>query len=167
MITDNPDSLWLMNTTAYFSLLLNPWSAKALIHGIFFLGSRMKEQPLPGMCWRGRVEPHKEAGYLPLGSVVHCYSAANSYLTLCNPMNCSTPGFPVLHYLLDFAQSHVHWVTDAIQPSHPLPPSSPPPLNLSQHQGLMSQLFTSGGQSIGALVSVLILPMNIQSWFPL
>ena len=64
-------------------------------------------------------------------------SAAQSYLTLCDPMDCSTPGFPVLHYLLEFVQIHVHWVSDAVQPSHPLlPPTSPPGFNLSQHQGL-------------------------------
>ena len=51
-------------------------------------------------------------------------------------MDCSTPGFPVLHYLLEFAQTHVRWVDDAIQPSHPLLPPSPPAFNLSQHQGL-------------------------------
>ena len=51
-------------------------------------------------------------------------------------MDCSTPGFPVLHYFLEFAQTHVHWVNDAIQPSHPLSPPPPPALNLSQHQGL-------------------------------
>ena len=45
-----------------------------------------------------------------------------SCVRLCDPMNCSTPGFPFLHYLLEFAQIHVHWVSDAIQPSHPLPP---------------------------------------------
>ena len=54
----------------------------------------------------------------------------------CDPMDCSTPGFPVLHYLLELAQTPVHWVSDAIQPSHPLPPLSPPALNLSQHHGL-------------------------------
>ena len=56
--------------------------------------------------------------------------------TLFDLMDCSTPGFPVLHHLLEFAQTHVHWVDDVIQPSHPL--SLPPPaaLNLSQHQGL-------------------------------
>ena len=71
--------------------------------------------------------------------------------TLCNPMDCSTPGSPVLHHLPEFAQTHVHWVGDAIQPSHPLLPLSPPALNLSQHRGLFqSQLFTSGGQNIGA-----------------
>ena len=51
-------------------------------------------------------------------------------------MDCSTPGFPVLHYLPESAQTHVHCVDDAIQPSHVLLPSSPPTLNLSQHQGL-------------------------------
>ena len=62
-------------------------------------------------------------------------SVAPSCLTLCEPMDCSTPGFPVHHQLLECAQSHVHWVSDAIQPSHPLSPSSPAH-NLSQHQGL-------------------------------
>ena len=51
-------------------------------------------------------------------------------------MDCSTSGFPVIYYLLEFAQIHVHWVDDAIQPSHPLLPPSPPALSLSQHQGL-------------------------------
>ena len=55
--------------------------------------------------------------------------------TLCNPMDFSTPGFPVLHYLPEFAQTHVYWVDDTIQPSHPLPPPSPPVLNLSWHHG--------------------------------
>ena len=51
-----------------------------------------------------------------------CCSVAQSCLTLCNPMDCSMPGFPVLHYLEEFAQPHVHWVNDDIQPSHPLSP---------------------------------------------
>ena len=57
--------------------------------------------------------------------------------TLCHPMDCSTPGFPVLYYLLEFAQILVHWVGDAIQPSHPLSSPSPPTFNPSQHQGLL------------------------------
>ena len=58
-----------------------------------------------------------------------------SHVWLCNPMDWSTPGFPVLHHLLELAQPHVHWIGDAIQTSHPL--SSPsPPFHLSQHQGL-------------------------------
>ena len=55
----------------------------------------------------------------------NCCSVAQSCLTLCNPMDCSTPGFPVLHCLLEFAQTHVHWVSETIQPSHPLLPPSP------------------------------------------
>ena len=56
--------------------------------------------------------------------------------TFCDPMDCSTPGFPVHHQLPEFTQIHVHWVGEAIQPSHPLSSPSPPTFNLSQHQGL-------------------------------
>ena len=64
-----------------------------------------------------------------------CCSVTKSCPIPCDPMDCSTPGFSVLHYLLEFAQTHVHWVGDAIQPSYPLSPPSLPALNLSQHQG--------------------------------
>ena len=71
-------------------------------------------------------------------------SVTQSCLTLCNPMNRSTPGLPVHHQVLEFTQTHVHWVSDAIQPSHPLLPPSPPAPNPSQHQSFpMSQLFIS------------------------
>ena len=70
---------------------------------------------------------------------VCCCSITKSRLTLCNPMDCSTPGFPVIHCLLEFAQTHVHWVDNAIQPSHPLSPSSPD-FNLSQHQGFSQRV---------------------------
>ena len=63
-----------------------------------------------------------------------CCSVTKPCPTLCDPFNCRTPVFPVLHYLSEFAQTHVHWVIDAIQPSEPLSPPSPPALNLSQHQ---------------------------------
>ena len=77
------------------------------------------------------------------------FSVAKSCLTLCNPIDCSTPGFPDLHHLLEFAQTHVHWVRDAIQPSYPLSPPSLPSLNLSQQQSFpKSQLFASGGLCI-------------------
>ena len=67
-----------------------------------------------------------------------------SCLNLCHPMDCIMPCFPVLHYLLEFAQNCVHWVSDAIQPSHPLlPPSLSPAFNLSQHQGLFKWLSSS------------------------
>ena len=94
------------------------------------------------------------------------FSVTQACLILCNLMHCRRPGFPVLHYLPEFALIHVYWVGDAIQPSHPLSSPSPPALNLSQHQIFpVSQLFTSGGQNIGIAASVL--PVNSQDWFPL
>ena len=63
-------------------------------------------------------------------------SVAQLCPTLCDPMDCSTPGLPVHHQLPEFTQTHVHWVGDAIQPSHPAPSPSLPTFNLSQHQGL-------------------------------
>ena len=81
-------------------------------------------------------------------------------------MDCSMPGFPFLHQLLELTQTHVHWVSDAIQPSHPLSsllllPSIFPSIRVF----LMSQLFASGGQSIGVSASASVLPMNIQDDF--
>ena len=70
-------------------------------------------------------------------------SVAKSCLTLGNPTDCSTSGFPVLHHLPEFAQTHVHWVADAIQPSHPLSSPSPPAFNLSQHPGLFQWVSSS------------------------
>ena len=94
------------------------------------------------------------------------FISAQSCLTLCDPMNRSTPGLPVHHQLLESTQTHFHWVSDAIQPSHPLLSPSPA-LNLSQHQGLpMRQLFASGGQNIGVSVSTSVFPMNTQDWSP-
>ena len=63
-------------------------------------------------------------------------SVTQLYLTLCDPVDCSSPGFPVHHQHPELAQTHVHWVGDAIQPSHPLLSPSPPTYNLSEHQGL-------------------------------
>ena len=67
---------------------------------------------------------------------VHFSSVAQLCLTLCDPMNHSTPGLPVHNQLPEFTQTHVHRVSDATQPSHPLSSPSPPAFNLSQHQGL-------------------------------
>ena len=96
-------------------------------------------------------------------------SVAQSCPTVCDPMNCRTPGLPVHHQLPEFAQTYVHWVGDAIQPSHPLSALVPPALNLSQHQGIfpMNRLFASGSQSIEVSASTSVLPMNTQDWFPL
>ena len=70
-------------------------------------------------------------------------STTQSCLTLCDSMDCSTPGLPVHHQLPESTQTHVHWVDDAIQPSHPLSSPSPPALNLSQHQGLFQWVSSS------------------------
>ena len=84
-----------------------------------------------------------------------CCSVAKSCLTLCDSMNWSKPGFPVFNYLLEFAQTHVHWVDNAIQPSHPLSSPSPPALNLSQDQGLF--------QCVGSLHQVTkVLELQLQ-----
>ena len=84
----------------------------------------------------------KDFTTLPSLSLPHFSSVTQSCPTLCNPMNRSTPGLPVHHQLLEFTQTHVHWVGDAIQPSHPL--SSPSPaLNLAQHQGLFQWVSSS------------------------
>ena len=86
-------------------------------------------------------------------------------LTLWDPMDCSTPGFPVLHHIPELAQTHVLWVSDAIQPSCPLSSPSPPAFNLSSIRVFSNEwLFSSGGQSIGVSASEPV-PMNIQDWF--
>ena len=93
---------------------------------------------------------------------------AKSCLTLCDPMNCSMPGFPVHHYLLEFAQTHVLWVSDTIQPSHLLSPPFPLALNLSQPQGLLQWVGSSHQVAkVLELHSAPGLPKNIQGWFPL
>ena len=69
-------------------------------------------------------------------SSVQFSSVVQPCLTLCDPMNHSTPGLPVHHQLLEFTQTYVYWIGDAIQPSHPLSSPFPPAVNLSQHQGL-------------------------------
>ena len=90
-------------------------------------------------------------------------------LTLCDPMDCSMPGLPVLHQLPGFIQTHVHWVSDAIQPSHLLSPSLSSHLQSFPASGSfpVSQFFASGGQSIEVSASALVLQMSIQDWFPL
>ena len=100
-------------------------------------------------------------------TVIQFSSVAQSRPTLCDPMNRSTPGLPVHHQLPEFTHTHVHRVSDAIQPSHPLSSPSPAP-NPSQHQSFpMSQLFSWGGQSIGVSASASVLPGNTQDWSPL
>ena len=95
-------------------------------------------------------------------------SVTQSCPTLCDSMNCSKPGLPVHHQLLEFTQTHVHWVDDAIQPSHPL-------FALLLLSSILASIrvfsnesaLTSGGQSIGVSASASVLPMNTQDWSPL
>ena len=84
-------------------------------------------------------------------------SVSKPCLTLCDLMDCSTPGFPVFHYLPVSVQTHVHRVGDANQPSHPLSPPSPPALNLSQHQGFFQWV-----GSLHQLAKVLELQLQYQ-----
>ena len=97
-----------------------------------------------------------------------CCSVAKSCLTPCNPMDCSTPGFPVLHYLLHFAQTHVHWAVTSsnhlILCHHLLLlPSILPIIRIFSSESALQ----SGGQGIGSSASASVLPVNIQGWFPL
>ena len=90
-------------------------------------------------------------------------SVAQSCLTLCDPMNRSTPGLPVHHQLLEFTQSRIHRVSDALCRLPLLLPLIPPSIKSSP----MSQLFAWGGQSTGVLALASVPPMNIQGWSPL
>ena len=109
-------------------------------------------------------------GYLLGRSLVHIVLVVqllSRVWLFVTPMDCSTPGFPVHHQFPKFAQTHVHWVDDAIQPSHPPAFSSCLQSFPASVSFQMSQFLTSGGQSTGVSASASVLPMNIQDWFPL
>ena len=95
-------------------------------------------------------------------------SVIQSCPTLCDPMSRSTPGLPVHHQLPEFTQTHVHWVGDAMQPSHPLSSPFPPAPNPSQHQSLSQwvNFFTWGGQSTGISALPTVLRKKSQGWSP-
>ena len=126
------------------------------------------------------VKSDWQANSLPLSHQLRSVSQSISSVpqlcpTLCNPMDCSMQVFPVLHQcllklkLMSVAQPHVHWVGDAIQPSHPLPfPFSSCLLSFPTSGSFpVSQFFASDGQNIGASASASVFPTNIQDWFPL
>ena len=96
-----------------------------------------------------------------------CFSIAKLCLTFCDPIDCSIAGFPVLHHLLEFAQIHVYWVSDAIQPFHRLLPPSSLALSLSQHQGLFQ--WVGSAYKVAKVLELQLqhqsFQMNIQSWF--
>ena len=98
-----------------------------------------------------------------LCSYCYCCLVVKSCPTLCDPMDCSMPGLPVLHHLSELAQTHVHWVGDVIQPSYPLSAPSPSAFNLSQHQGLFKWV-----SSLHQVAKVLEFQLQHQSlqWTP-
>ena len=100
--------------------------------------------------------------------LVQSSSVTQSCPTTCNPMNYSKPGFPVHQQLSESTQTHVHRVDDAIQSSHSVVPFSSCPQSFPASGSFkMSQFFISGGKSIGASASTIVLPMNTQDWSPL
>ena len=117
-------------------------------------------------CFNFHLSSKTQFTSLPFSSV-QFRSVAQLCPTLCDPMNCSTPGLPVHHQLPEFTQTHVHRVGDAIQLS-PLSSPSPPAPNPSQHQSTfpMSRLFTCGGQSTGVSALALFLPKKSQGRSP-
>ena len=126
------------------------------------------QKPLKSTCvvipfYRMRTVPKYLSKVTGRGSCLQFSSIAQSCLTLCDPVDCSTPGLPVHHQLPEFTQTYVHWVGDAIQPSHPLLSPSPPAFNLSQHQGLFKWVSSSH-----QVVKVLELQLQHQSfqWTP-
>ena len=90
--------------------------------------------------WRKLKDFCQAFCYIQFSSVQFSHSVVSDSW---DPMDCSTPGLPVHHQLPEFTQTHVHWVSDAIQPSHPLSSPSPPAFNLSQHQGLFQWVSSS------------------------
>ena len=96
--------------------------------------------PIP---WINKISWNQCWGNKDLKDIYQFCSVAQLCPAICDPMDCSTPGFPVHHQLLELAQTHVHWVSDAIQPSHPPLSPFPPAFNLSQHQGLFQWVSSS------------------------
>ena len=106
-----------------------------------------QDLPNPGIGPLSLTSPALAGGFFTTsatwGALICCNSVAKSCSTLCHSMDCSTLCFPVPHYLLEFSQTHVHWVDDAIQPSHPLSSPSLPTFNLSQYQDLFQRVSSS------------------------
>ena len=142
------------------------WPHKRLSQACLWVsGSLQWRRGLVVACWwAGGTECSStymgsfERGHHYLHYLHHSFSSVQSLsrVWLCNPLDCSTPGLPVHHQLPELPQTHVHWVGDAIQPSHPLSSPSPPAFNLSQHQGLFQWV----GSSIQLAKVLEILPQH-------
>ena len=122
--------------------------SKSDLSGDHFPGARLQ---VWGAQWEAQIPRY-------LGSTYIVIQSSSCVQLFCDPMNCSIPGFPVLHYLPEFTQTHVHWVSDALQPSHPLPSPSPLALNLSQLQILFQWI-----SSLHHMTKILELQLQHQS----
>ena len=117
-------------------------------------------------CWFGEPSPYTNMFRSVREFCMSWCSVTQTCLTLWDLMCYCTPGFPVLHYFPEFAQTHAHWVEDGIQPSHPITPFFSCPQSFPASGSFqMSQLFISGDHNIGASASASVLPMNSQDWF--
>ena len=102
-----------------------------------------RQHSIKAIMTRKTLMPQRKSHYLRCNASVQFSSVAQSCLTLCDPKNHSMPGLPVHHQLPEFTQTHVHWVSDAIQTSHPLSSPFPPAPNSSQHQSLFQWVSSS------------------------
>ena len=123
------------------------------------------QKNLLGFHWR---KEEKESTEILIHQSVVVQPLSCVWLFVSDLMDCNTPAFPILHHLLECARTHVHWASDAIQPSHPLSFPSPlpsifPSIRVFSSESVLRILC----QSIGASASASVLPMNIQNWFPL
>ena len=122
---------WITNK----DLLISTWSS-AQSYVAAWMGGELGREWIRVYVWLSPFTVYPKLSQHCLLAVSRFSSVAQSCLTLCNSTDCSTPGFPVHHQLLEPIQTHVHHIGDATQPSHPLLSPSPPTFNLSQHQGL-------------------------------
>ena len=137
------------------------WS-RGLLKGRHVNCNMSEEMEGPGKIWMRKNPGRGTAKFL---KHCCCSSTAQSCPTLCNPMDSSTPDFPVFHHLPEFSQVHVYWVSDALQPSHPVVCFSYSQSFPASGSFPLSWLFTSGGQSIRASALASVPPMNTQGWF--
>ena len=154
------------------------WNKNNIKHSCFYTHILMKYITTTFKKARRREWKHVKVLTLPLkwcivkGRLSYRYTVSvqftQSCLTLCNPWTPARQASLVHHQLLESTQTHVHWVGDAIKPSHPLSSPSPLALSLSQHQGLFKWVSSlCQVASIGVSASASVLPMNIKDWFPL
>ena len=137
------------------SYILNSLQTRLLLA---YMASLCKWEKISVLSWWSRMQ--MSYIFSPQSVSQSVSSVAQSCLTLCDPMNCSTPGLPVHHQLLEFTQTHVHpAISSSVVPFSSCPHSPPASECFS-----MSQLFARGGQSIGVSASASVLPMNTQDW---